>query len=313
MVFMGSPAPVVPVLEAVRGLGWEVVAVYTTPDRPSGRGRRMEATPVKQYAESRQLPVRQPVDLRSAREQECFRALSPSLVVLAAYGKLLPPLVLEVPRWGCLNVHPSLLPRYRGATPVVSTILEGDAATGVTLFVMDEGLDTGPIVAARETEVLRKETAPELTRRLFQLGAELLRETLPRYVAGEVRPVPQPAHGVTHAGRLAKEAGEIAWQKPAARLEREVRAYLPWPGSATRWLGRRLQVLQASAAVWAGEGPLPPPGTVVRQAAGSPGVGVATGDGLLLLERVRLEGRSEMTLQQFLQGQPGFLSAKLPS
>ena len=312
VVFMGSPAPAVSVLRAVQDLGWEVVAVYTTPDRPSGRGRRMESTPVKQYAVAHQLPVYQPQGFRAAREQECFRALAPGLVVLAAYGKLLSPPVLETPRWGCLNVHPSLLPRHRGATPVASAILEGDAVAGATLFLMDEGLDTGPIIAARETKVLPKDTTPALTGRLFELGAELLTETLPRYVAGEVQPVPQPAYGATSTGRLTKDAGEIAWQKPAVRLEREVRAYLPWPGSVTWWLGKRLQVLEASAEAWSGESPLPSPGTVVGLADRPQRVGVVTGDGVLVLEQVKLEGRPAMATQQFLQGHPDFLGSELP-
>ena len=310
---MGSPAAAIPVLRAVQELGCEVVGVYTAPDRPSGRGRKMEPTPVKQYSVAQQLPVYEPRSLRAEAEVERFRTLSPGLVVLAAYGKILPGPVLETPRWGCVNVHPSLLPRHRGASPVASAILEGDTATGVTLFCMDEGLDTGPVLASRETPLLPEDTTPILTERLFDVGAVLLREVLPRYLGGEMQAASQPAQGATFTRRLTKEDGELAWQKPAVRLEREVRAYLPWPGSTTWWRGKRLQVLEAAVEPWVEGKPKPPPGTVVKLSERRGRAGVVTGEGLLALGRVKLEGRPAMPASQFLQGYPDFVEARLPS
>ena len=311
VVFMGSPSPVVQIMRAVQELGFDLVAVYTTPDRPAGRGRRLEPTPVKRYAVAQGLPVYEPATLRSEAALAQFRSLSPDLVVLAAYGKLLPRPVLETPRWGCVNIHPSLLPRHRGASPVAFTILEGDAISGVTLMRMDEGLDTGPLIARRETPVLPTDTTPEMTERLFGLGVELLKDALPEYLAGTLVPRSQAAEGVTVTRRLAKEDGELDWGKTAVRLEREVRAYFPWPGSATLWRGKRLQV------VGAGVAPDRPgqshPGTVVRVSDHPREVGVVTAEGVLVLRGVKLEGRPATKAAEFLQGYPEFLDSRLPS
>jgi methionyl-tRNA formyltransferase len=313
VVFMGSPSPVLRIMRVVQELGYELVAVYTTPDQPSGRGRKLEPTPVKRYAASQGLLVYEPATLRSEAALDQFRFLSPDLVVLAAYGKLLPRRVLETPRWGCVNIHPSLLPRHRGASPVAFTILEGDAISGVTLIRMDEGLDTGPVIAKREIPVLSTDRTPELTERLFGLGAELLREALPEYLAGTLVPRAQPAEGVTVTRRLAKEDGELDWRKTAARLDREVRAYFPWPGSATLWQGRRLQVVEAGVASWSGRLGQPLPGAVIMLSDRPREVGVATADGVLALRQVKLEGRPAMKATEFLQGYPGFLDSMLPS
>ena len=309
-VFMGSSAEVIPVLEALLRLQWPVAAVYTPPDRRVGRGLRWAAPPVKEYAQRMGLPVCQPASLRSEEAVRELAAYAPDLVLVAAYGKLLPPPVLEVPRRGCLNVHPSLLPRHRGASPVAAAILDGDAVTGVSLMEVDEGLDTGPVLAQREEPVRPDDSTPALIERLFGLGAELVEETLPRYVAGEVTPSPQSEEGATVSRRVKKEDGELDWSRPALRLERQVRAYLPWPGSATRWEGKRFEVLEARVVV----GPRQEaPGTVVGLPSSTAPAGVVTGDGMLVLRRVKLEGRPELGMAEFLRGNASFLDAGLPS
>ena len=297
-----------PVLREVQQLGWELAGVYTAPDQPAGRGRKLEPTPVKRFAVEVGLRVYTPDTLRSDGAVAQLSELKPDLVVLAAYGKLLPGPFLAVPRWGCVNVHPSLLPRHRGATPGASAILDGDEVTGVTLFLMDEGLDTGPVLAQRKTPLGPSERTPELTARLFALGAELLKEALPVYVAGGRTPAPQGEAGATASRRLTKEDGEMVWTKPATQLEREVRAYFPWPGSATTWNGKRVQVLEAAVEQ---EGDQAAPGTVVTL--GAAGVGVVTGEGVLSLRQVRLEGKPAMGASDFLRGNHGFLGARLPS
>ena len=310
VLFMGSPPPAIPVLRAVKEIAGVVVGVYTQPDRQAGRGRRIEPTAVKRYALDQGLPVYQPPSLRDEGAREQVQALAPDLVVLAAYGKILPRRILELPRLGCVNLHPSLLPRHRGATPVAGAILAGDEVTGATLFVMDEGMDTGPILAQRDEQVRPDDRTPELTERLFALGAELAREALPAYAAGRITPLPQTEEGMTVTRRLTKEDGELDWTKPAVALEREVRAYFPWPSSFTYWQGKQLQVLEAGVTRGA---PHAPAGTVVQLSDDPAITGVVTGEGALALRTVRLAGRPAMATADFLRGYPSLLGAKLPS
>ena len=309
IVFMGSPEPAAAVLAATVRIaaanGWTVVAAYAAPDKPEGRGRRLASAPVRRRAEELDVPTLTPTKLTAPEEIERFRALRPDLVVLAAYGLLLPPPFLFEPRFGAVNVHPSLLPRHRGASPVAAAILAGDAETGVTLMTMDEGLDTGPTLARRSVELSGDERTPELTERLFALGAEMLEETLPRYVAGEVAPAPQPLEGATYAPRLTKADGEIVWMEPAVLIERKTRAYDPWPGAATRWMGRRLAVTAASTAP--NGGGLEPGQTRLD----GDGVLVGTGEGALRLLRVKPEGGAEMPIADFLRGRPAFAATRL--
>ena len=308
VVFMGTPEIAVPVLEAVLGLGdrWPVVGVYAAPDRRSGRGREIRRAPVKAFAEARGLPVFSPVRLTTPEEGTRFEAQSADLIVLAAYGLLLPKPFLEGPRFGAVNVHPSLLPRHRGATPVAAAILAGDASTGVSVIVMDEGLDTGPMLAQTAVELDGTERTPDLTERLFELGAGLLTGLLPGYVAGELGAVPQPRTGATVVKRLAKADGDLDWTKPALQLERQVRAYDPWPGSATTWGGKRLEVLDAGVA----EAGAAAPGQVV---VADGAIGVGTADGLLVRRAVKLEGRSATTADEFVRGHRDFVGTTLPS
>ena len=309
IVFMGSPEPAAAVLAATVRIaaanGWTVAAAYAAPDKPEGRGRRLTPSPVRRCAEELGVPTLTPTKLTAPEEIERFRALRPDLVILAAYGLLLPPPFLFEPRFGAVNVHPSLLPRHRGASPVAAAILAGDAETGVTLMAMDEGLDTGPTLARTRVELSGGERTPELTERLFALGAEMLEETLPRYVAGEVAPTPQPQEGATYAPRLTKADGEIVWSEPAVLIERKTRAYDPWPGAATRWNGRRLAVTAARAEPDIGG---LEPGRTRRDAEG---VLVGTGEGALRLLRVKPEGGAEMPIADFLRGRPAFADARL--
>lgn len=302
-VFLGTPAPVVPVLQAIEALGWPVVGVYTGPDRPVGRGRAVEQTPVHRYAAEQGLLVLTPAATRSEETLEGLRRLEPDLLVLAAYGQILPNEFLQAAPLGALNVHPSLLPLYRGAIPVQSAILAGDAETGTTLIVMDEGLDTGPIVAQQTIALTGTERAPELTARLFGLGAAMVTEHGPAYARRELRPVPQP-QGEAPARRLAREAGALDWAKGAAMLERQVRAYDPWPGAYTAWDGAKLDVLEA----YVSPGVDAPAGTVVPV---DGGIGIATSDGVLGLGRVRLAGRAALAAADFVRGRPGFVGARL--
>lgn len=308
---MGSPEPAASALSAVAAVaeanGWELVGVYAAPDKPVGRGRRPAPSPVRRRAEELGLPALTPDKLTAPEEAARFRALRPDLVVLAAYGLLLPPPFLHEPRCGAVNLHPSLLPRHRGASPVAAAILAGDAETGATLMAMTERLDAGPVLAQRRVALDGGERTPELTARLFALGAEMLRETLPLYVAGEIVPRPQDEAAATYAPRMAKADGEIVWTEPAVLIERKTRAYDPWPGAATRWEGRRLAVTAASVE--------PDPGGLApgRTRRDGDGVLVGAGEGALRLLRVKPEGGAEMSADDFLRGRPTFVGARLPS
>ncbi len=307
---MGSPATVAPVLDAVYRTairqGWSVVAAYTAPDAPKGRGRKLAPSPVRVRAEELSIPVMTPRRLTTDEKQARFRALGADLVVLAAYGLLLPAPFLFGPRHGAVNIHPSLLPRHRGAAPVAGAILAGDERSGTSLILMDEGLDTGPLLAQRSVALSGDERTSELTDRLFALGAAMLEEMLPEYVEGRLAPSPQPSEGVTLTRRMAKADGDIDWTEPALSIERKVRAYDPWPGTSTSWGGRRLSVAEAALA----RGPGLAPGEV-----GSVGgeTLVGTGEGALRLLRVKLEGRPETGVDEFVRGHGAFLGARLPS
>lgn len=276
------------------------MAVLTQPDRPAGRGRRLAASPVKAAALAAGLPVLQPPTLRDPAIQATLRDLAPDLLVVVAYGLLLPRAVLGIPPRGCVNIHASLLPRWRGASPVQSAILAGDPETGVCLMALDEGMDTGPVYLRRSTPIGPEETAGELESRLAGLGADALAEILPGLLAGTLVPVPQSADGVTRAAKISKADGQIDWSLPARELHRRVRAYNPWPGAETLLDGERLRCFAARVVPAAGSGH--PPGQVV--ACGPGGIDVQTGEGLLRLLELQLPGRQRMPAAAFLQGHP---------
>ena len=303
VVFMGSREFAVPTLR-VLAERHEVVGVVTQPDRPAGRGKRKSASEVKQVAIRLGLRVFEPVSLRAAQSIEPLASLTPDLIVVAAYGQILPQSVLDLPALGCLNVHASLLPRWRGASPVQAAILHGDPETGVSIMLMEAGLDTGPILAQRATPIAARETAGTLSTRLAQIGADLLVEVLPAYQAGGLSPVAQEESLATKAPRIKKSDGRIDLNHPAAELARQILAYEPWPGSYLQWDGRRLLIRAARA---------------VATAQASPGqvfeldqrLAIGTGEGALVLEQVQPEGKRSMDGQSFLHGWPSFMRAQL--
>jgi methionyl-tRNA formyltransferase len=266
--------------------------------------------PVKAHALDRGLEIYQPASLRSARVQAELDALQPDVIVVAAYGKLLPPPVLNAPPGGCLGLHPSLLPRFRGPSPVASSILEGAPVTGVTLMLLDEGMDTGPIVGQREHPVSVQETAEALTFALFELGARLLLDNLAPWVAGRLTAQPQDNARATVTRKLERTDGLASWDVPALTLEHRRRAYTPWPGLFTHWEGKVLKLLDVVALPSL---PVPEarPGEVVPVPADGAPVGVATSEGVLGLKTLQLEGRRALTAAEFLRGYPQFLGSKL--
>ena len=310
-VFMGTPEFAVPALNALLRDGYDVVGVLTRQDQPAGRGQQIEISPVKQAARESGLPIQQPRTLRSADALAALTALAPDLIVVAAYGLILPQAVLDLPRFGCVNVHGSLLPRHRGAAPIAAAILAGDAEAGVSIMLMDAGVDTGPVLGTAALPIASDDTTGSLTAKLARLGGELLIATLPRYLAGEIVPQPQPTDGATYAPRLEKEAGKINWREPAAIIERKVRAYQPWPSAYTSWNGQRLKILRAGGTgegQGAGSGGRNP-GEVIAGERGA--VGVVTGDGVLWLEEVQAAGKRPMLASAFVAGARGFIGSRL--
>jgi methionyl-tRNA formyltransferase len=291
LAFMGTPDFAVPALRALHAAGHDVAAVYCQPPRPSGRGQAVRPCPVQAAAEALGLEVRTPARLRRApQEWEAFAALGLEAAVVAAYGQILPPEMLAAPAHGCLNIHASLLPRWRGAAPIQAAVLAGDAESGVTIMQMDAGLDTGPMLLREAVALDPATTGASLHDALAPIGARLILRAL------EERPaaVPQPAEGATYAPKLGRGDARLDWTQPAADLERRVRAFDPWPGTATLLDGTVLKVLAASLAEGAAGAP---PGTVVDDR-----LTVACGAGALRLTRVQLPGRSALVADAFLRG-----------
>ena len=294
ITFMGTPEFAVESLRACLDVG-DVVAVVTRPDKPRGRGQLSAASPVKRAATQLGIRVLQPIKLREAGFLDAVRELSPDVAVVAAYGKILPRELLEVPGHGCINVHASLLPRFRGAAPIQWAIASGDNRSGVCLMKMDEGLDTGPILRCAEVPIGPEVTSDELQQTLARVGAELIRRYLPDYLSGKLQLTPQSREGVVLAPMLKKEDGQLDFGRPAAELERRVRAFQPWPGAFTRFLGKVLKVHRARTGARTGS-----PGTVL--AVGEQGIEVACGEGSLSLLQVQPEGKRTMSSAEFLAG-----------
>ena len=298
IVFAGTPEFAVPGLAVLADSAHDLVGVLTQPDRPAGRGRAVQASPVKQFAARHAIPVLQPQTLKDEGAQRQLAALAPDLIVVIAYGLLLPRAVLDLPRRGCVNVHASLLPRWRGASPIQAAVLAGDAETGVCLMRLEPGLDTGPVYARARTAIGPRETAGALHDRLARLGAELLAGHLDALVAGTLEAVPQPSVGVTYAGRIDKTDARIDWSRSAAQIDQQVRAHHPWPVADTELDGQRLRIWAARPVAQA-TGPACP-GDVL--AAGPEGIQVATGEGCLWLTEVQMPGRKRVPASEFARG-----------
>ena len=291
---MGTTGFVLPGLEALLGAGHEVAAVYTQPPRPAGRGHALRRTPVHERADELALPVRTPPTLKDAAVQAELAALGADLAVVAAYGLLLPPAVLAAPRLGCINLHASLLPRWRGAAPIERAILVGDTETGVSIFRMEEGLDTGPVYAMRATPIGPRTTATELHGRLAALAAAMLPELVAGIAAGTLPPRLQAEAGATYARKLAREEGRIDFHEPAAQIDRRLRALNPAPGCWCAARGERLALLAGMPVAGGG-----PPGTVLALP-----LTIACGEGALEVTRVQRAGRRPMTPDELQRGFP---------
>ena len=305
LAFLGTPEFGLPAFEALLDAGHEVVRAWAQPPRPAGRGRRLRPSPVQAFAEANGIPVAVPASLRDPALQQEFAALRLDAAVTAAYGLLLPPAILAAPRFGCLNLHASLLPRWRGAAPIQHAILAGDSETGISVMVMDEGLDTGPVLLARRTPIGPDTTAGALHDRLAQLGAGAVVEALAGLAEGRLEPAPQPEAGVAWAPKLSPEDRLLDWRRPAAELERRVRAFAP--GARFAFRGENIRV--GAAVVEAGGGP---PGRVLDD-----GAAIACGEGVLRLLRLQRPGRAAMAAAAFLRGFPlpagtDLLDAALP-
>ena len=295
VIFMGSPDFAVPTLDALAAAGHEVAAAYTQPPRPAGRGKGMKATPVAERARALGIEVRSPQSLKGAEEQAEFAALGADVAVVAAYGLILPQAILDAPRLGCVNVHASLLPRWRGAAPVQRAILAGDAVTGVTIMQMEAGLDTGPMLLRREVPVGRK-NSKQLTEELAKAGAEMVVD----YLAdpGRYPPIAQPEAGVTYAAKIRKDEARIDWTRPAAEIERQVRAFAPAPGAWFEAHGERIKLLEASVeerdSRLRGND-----GTVLDDR-----LLIQCGEAALRPRLLQRSGRASMTLEELLRGFP---------
>jgi methionyl-tRNA formyltransferase len=310
IVYMGSPEQAVFPLEQLLLNGHRIEAVYTRPDKPAGRGREILSTPVKRAALARDLPVVQVPSLKAPAAAEQLAAFKPEAIVVAAFGQLLPQTVLDIPRYGCLNVHPSLLPKYRGAAPVISSILAGDDFAGVSVMRLDAGMDSGPVFSRAQVPVLLNDTAESLTPRLFHIGTQILLEVLAQLPAGKIVPRPQDAALATYTGEIAREAGKIDWRLTAAEIGRMARAYQPWPEAYTFWQGKQITIKEAVVLPAADE---LAPGKVAAlpQNAAGAAFAVGTGGGRLGVIRLQIAGKKALSAAEFLRGQRDFLGAVL--
>ena len=306
-VFMGTPQFAVTILECLLQSSYQVVAVYTQPDRAAGRGRPVVFPQVKRMALERGIPVIQPETFRSREVVKELASLQPELIVVAAFGSILPPEVLSLPKFGCLNVHASLLPRHRGPSPVANTILCGDELTGVTIMLMDTGLDTGPILAQEKVGISFMDTAGSLSAKLADVGAGLLLQTLPRWLEGKIKPQAQAESQATYSKLITSKDAEIDWSLSALQLWRMVRAYNPWPSCHTWCQGKRFRIHEAIPLGDGGNGEI---GKVIALAE-QPGVGVVTKQGILGLCQIQLEGKRAMSVTDFVRGKRDFIGCIL--
>lgn len=293
LAFMGSPHFALPTLEALLDAGHEVACVYSQPPRPAGRGKQERQTPVHEFAAVRGIEVRTPKSLKRAEEQEAFAALKLDLAIVVAYGLILPKPALDSPRLGALNLHGSLLPRWRGAAPIQRAIMAGDAVTGVQVMRMEEGLDTGPVLASVETPIDFDDNSSTLHDRLSRLGADLMRDTLEKLERGETRETPQPEEGVTYAHKITPAEARIDWTRPAREVDAKIRGLAPSPGAWFELGGARVKALHSRLGQGAGA-----PGEAIDDA-----LLIACGEGAVRLMKVQREGRAALDAEAFLRGQ----------
>ena len=294
VVFMGTPEFAVPALESLAAAGHDIVCVYSQPPRRAGRGQKERPSPVEEAARKLGIPVRTPRSLKDQSEQNAFAALKPDIAVVAAYGLILPPAVLRAPRLGCINIHASLLPRWRGAAPINRAILAGDEKTGVTIMAMDEGLDTGAMLLSESVPIGPRTTAGELMATLAAVGARLVLNALDGLEAGTLQAHPQPKEGVTYAAKLSREEERLDWREKASVLERKIRAFAPSPGTWFDYAGERVRVIGAELASGSGK-----PGTVLDGR-----LAIACGEGALRPITVQRAGRAALAVDDFLRGKP---------
>ncbi len=306
---MGTPEFAVPSLLSLNSSPYRPVAVYTQPDKRVGRGRMVASSPVKEQAITNGIQVTQPENLRDAFVIEQITELAPDLIVVAAYGKIIPPEILSLPEHGCINLHPSILPRYRGASPVAAAILNGDRITGVTIMLLDAGMDSGPVICQKEVTISDEDTTGTLTEKLGHIGAQLMMETIPLWIEGKIKPQPQDDNQATYTRVMTKEDGEIDWHIPALDIWRRVKAFDPWPGCYTRWRGKQLKIKGAVVLQGVSCGQA---GRVIALPRSEPTVvGVETGNGVLGLLSIQLEGKREMSAMEFVRGQREFIGSIL--
>ena len=311
IIYMGTPYFAVPAFNAlVQGSapgvvlpeGYEIVTVVTRPDKPAGRGREIAFSPVKQAALSHGLPVWQPGSFKKQENSAALAAYNADLYIVAAFGQILPQVVLDQPRYGTLNIHASLLPKYRGPDPIAEAILHGDSETGISIMLLNVGVDTGPVLLRRSVPLAEDETTGSLTLKLAEVGAQALLEVLPLWVAGKITPVPQDEQQASYTRMLSKENGKISWDLSAIELARQIRAYMPWPGSYTSWRGKLLKIITAYA-VNCDSPRSGVPGTVcLYQEAEHQALAVITGAGLLVIKHLQLAGKRTMGAEEFLRG-----------
>jgi methionyl-tRNA formyltransferase len=296
IIFMGTAELSCASLERlIHDERFQITAVVTQPDKPKGRDLKLQLSPVKILAEKFGLPVLQPLKARDEAFIAGLREAKPDLIVVVAYGQILPPAILDLPKFGCVNIHTSLLPKYRGAAPIQWAIADGENETGVTIMKMDAGLDTGPILSARCTPILPTDDSQKLHDRLAQLGAELLVETIPGFVAEKILPRPQPVAGASYATKIKKEDGKIDWNEPAQKIWNRLRAFTPWPGAFTHWDGKMLKIWQAEMVDASG-------GAGEILSADKNGIVVACGEKALRILELQREGGRRLPAREFLAG-----------
>ena len=320
LIYMGTPQFAVPALDAlIKGArpgmvlpeGYEISTVITRTDKPAGRGKEIVYSPVKQAALSHGIPIWQPGSLKRPENIEALAAYQADLYIVAAFGQILPQAVLDQPRYGTLNIHASLLPRYRGVSPIAGAILHGDTETGVTIMLIDAGVDTGPILLKRTLPIAEEDTTGSLTIKLAELGAIALLEALPLWVQGKITPQLQDEQLASYTHMLRKEDGEISWQHPAVELARAVRAYTPWPGAYTYWRGKLLKIVSAHPAMLESAQQLKPGTVSLRKENGQEVLSIVTADGLLVVHSLQLEGKKAMSVAEFVRGHPQIIGEVL--